>query len=543
MSLEDHEVRRLMDRSDSLTGNDSFEQPIDHDNPSLGTFQQSYWYNATYWKGPGSPIILMTPGENSAAIYTAFLTDGTMSGQYAKAVGGAVILIEHRYWGSSSPYPNLTTENLQYLTLDQAVADFTNFAKNVKLPFDTSGATNAPKAPWVWVSGSYGGALAAWIEKLAPGVFWAYHASSAPVQAVYDFWEYWYPIQMGMPQNCSHDYAAIVDYVDDTFLHGSPQDKQSLKEMFAVQDLDHDDDAAGAITSPASVWQDIQFTSQDSQFYEMCDAIEGVVPGQPKVYSDAGVGLHAALPNFANWFKSKYLPHYCDKFKYSDWAGPMNVQCWNSYDTSMQVFQDLSPGNYVGRTWVWMTCNEPLFYWQIGPPPGQPALISRLLDADYYERQCQNFFPTEHGKTFASSQGKTEIQVNDHTGGWETRASTRLLYSNGEYDPWRSASVSSTFRPGGPLNSTDSVPVILINGSRHCNDLSLSNAVNPAVAAAQHAEISQISDWVAEFYAAKPTGSSNSTTSSLPTNEGSRLQDHHLSMALVGIMASWFLLL
>lgn len=112
-----------------------------------------------------------------------------------------------------------------------------------------------------------------------------------------------------MPQNCSHDYAAIVDYVDDTFLHGSPQDKQSLKEMFAVQDLDHDDDAAGAITSPASVWQDIQFTSQDSQFYEMCDAIEGVVPGQPKVYSDAGVGLQAALPNFANWFKSKYLPH------------------------------------------------------------------------------------------------------------------------------------------------------------------------------------------------------------------------------------------
>lgn len=196
-------------------------------------------------------------------------------------------------------------------------------------------------------------------------------------------------------------------------------------------------------------------------------------------------------------------------------------------------------------------CPQPIAYGKeerltrnSGPPPGQPALISRLLDAEYYGRQCQNFFPTEHGKTFASSQGKTEIQVNDHTGGWETRASTRLLYSNGEYDPWRSASVSSTFRPGGPLNGTDSVPVILINGSRHCNDLSLSNAVNPAVAAAQQAEISQISDWVAEFYAAKSTGGSNNTISSLPTNEGSRLQgDHHLSMALVGIMALWFLLL
>lgn len=40
----------------------------------------------------------------------------------------------------------MNTKNLQYLTLDQAVADFVNFAQNVKLPFDTTGATNAPKA-------------------------------------------------------------------------------------------------------------------------------------------------------------------------------------------------------------------------------------------------------------------------------------------------------------------------------------------------------------------------------------------------------------
>lgn len=34
----------------------TFEQPIDHSNPSLGTFKQRYWYNTTYWKGPGSPV-------------------------------------------------------------------------------------------------------------------------------------------------------------------------------------------------------------------------------------------------------------------------------------------------------------------------------------------------------------------------------------------------------------------------------------------------------------------------------------------------------
>lgn len=72
----------------------SFMQPIDHSNPSLGTFPIRYWYNATYWKGPGSPIVLMTPGELPADGYTGYLTDRTMPGLIAKAVGGAVVLVE-----------------------------------------------------------------------------------------------------------------------------------------------------------------------------------------------------------------------------------------------------------------------------------------------------------------------------------------------------------------------------------------------------------------------------------------------------------------
>ncbi|KAI0133968.1 serine carboxypeptidase S28 [Xylariales sp. AK1849] len=520
------ELISLANASDPLTGNGTFEQPIDHNNPSLGTFSQSYWYNATSWKGPGSPIILMTPGEEAAAAYTAYLTDRAITGMYAEAVGGAVILIEHRYWGNSTPYENQTTENLQYLTLDQAVADFVNFAQNVEIPF-TNETIKSPDVPWVWVGGSYSGALGAWIEKLAPGAFWAYHVTSAPVEAIYDFSQYFYPIQQaslasstdhrsGMPQNCSRDYSAIIDHVDNTFLNGSQEDKDSLKEMFAVQDLDHDDDAASAIASPIFYWQSITFTSNYSQFYEMCDAIEGVLPNatKPGGYSDQGVGVDLALPNFASWFKAKYLPGYCDDYGYSDWAGDMNVQCWNTYNLSLEVYQDTSASNAADRPWIWMTCNEPFFYWQTGAPPGVPSLMTRLANAEYYQRQCANWFPPEGTSSFASSRGKTDADVNAHTGGWTDTNSTRMLIANGELDPWRSASVSSTFRPGGPLQSTADVPVILINGSRHCNDLSKKNSINPAIAAAQAQEIKQISDWVAEFYQQKgrnATSSGNGT--------------------------------
>lgn len=44
-------------------GNSTFEQLIDHDNPHLGTFSQFYYYSSQFYKGPGSPIILFTPGE------------------------------------------------------------------------------------------------------------------------------------------------------------------------------------------------------------------------------------------------------------------------------------------------------------------------------------------------------------------------------------------------------------------------------------------------------------------------------------------------
>lgn len=171
----------------NATGSAFFTQLLDHDNPSKGTFQQKFWWNSEFWAGPGSPVVFFTPGEISAANYGAYLTNVTITGLYAQEIKGAVVMVEHRFWGSSSPYAELNAETLQLLTLHQAIADFTYFAKTVALPFDTAHSSNADKAPWVFSGGSYSGALAAWTESIAPGTFWAYHASSAPVEAISDY--------------------------------------------------------------------------------------------------------------------------------------------------------------------------------------------------------------------------------------------------------------------------------------------------------------------------------------------------------------------
>jgi len=62
-------------------GNTTFSQLIDHGDPDLGTFEQFYYYSTEFWGGPGSPVILVTPGEVSASGHTSYLSTGQTTGE------------------------------------------------------------------------------------------------------------------------------------------------------------------------------------------------------------------------------------------------------------------------------------------------------------------------------------------------------------------------------------------------------------------------------------------------------------------------------
>ncbi|OIW23514.1 serine carboxypeptidase S28 [Coniochaeta ligniaria NRRL 30616] len=497
-------------------GNATFQQLIDHSNPGLGTFSQWYWWNTTFWNGPGSPVVLFTPGEVEAPGYTGYLTNLTMIGQYAQEIGAATILLEHRFWGESTPYEVLDNKALQYLTLNNSVHDLVYFARNVKLPFDTDSSSNAPQAPWIQVGGSYSGALAAWTESIAPGTYWAYHASSAPVEAVYDYWTYFVPVQKGMPKNCSRDFERIVDYVDGIIAAKNTTEVNKLKALFRLEGLSHDDDFAAAIGWPLGEWQSTQFFSNYSTFYQMCDTMEGVrlpsANGTNQRVSNAtvpgvgGIGVGKALPNYAAWFRNEFLPYFCsDNYGYDDWQDRLSVGCFDSYNTTSVMFKDWSYQNTINRQWYWMTCNEPFYYWQSGAPKDRPSIMSRYVTAEYYQRQCDLFFPRDDGNyTYGSAAGRTAETLNSWTRGWDLTDTTRLLWVNGEFDPWRSASVSSEFRPSGPLPSREGAPLFLLQGAAHCIDLVVKNgAFNAGVGAAQKSAIATMGKWVDEFYSLK----------------------------------------
>ena len=173
----------------------------------------------------------------------SYLTNARQTGVIAQEIGAAIIAIEHRYWGFSSPFPELTTENMQYLTLKNAIADLNYFALNAKLPFDLTGATNADKAPWVLVGGSYSGALAAWTEATTkPSVMWAYYASSAVVETIGNYWSYFLTEAENMPQNCSADLSLVIAHLDNIGISGTRAEQNAAKELFGFEGLNHYDD-------------------------------------------------------------------------------------------------------------------------------------------------------------------------------------------------------------------------------------------------------------------------------------------------------------
>jgi hypothetical protein len=68
-----------------------------------------------------------------------------------------------------------------------------------------------------------------------------------------------------------------------------------------------------------------------------------------------------------------------------------------------------------------------------GAPRHETTLVSRLVTASYWQRQCALWFPTVNGFTYGSaiSPDNNVHQVNKHTQGWRLEDTERLIFING----------------------------------------------------------------------------------------------------------------
>lgn len=186
-----------------------------------------------------------------------------------------------------------------------------------------------------------------------------------------------------MPKNCSRDLSNVIQYIDKTLSKGSQREQYELKQKFGLGVLQNDDFGQVIEYGPWE-WQSNTFTTGYSQFYQFCDAIEGVgsyadpvttsaggnkpgkpgsAPGRPEKPGkpEAGVDVQTSLNGYAKWVKEALLPGFCTGYGYTSQT---ELECFDTHNPNNKIFTDRTIYNGIDRQWQWMLCNEPFGWWQ-----------------------------------------------------------------------------------------------------------------------------------------------------------------------------------
>lgn len=126
------------------------EQRLDNFNPQDNRrWKMRYLENDEHFQA-GGPIFIYVGGEWT--ISSGSISLGTHIYDLARELNGTLFYTEHRFYGDSHPTSNTSTENLRFLSVDQALADLAHFIHHIK-----SSTPGLEKSGVVMVGGSYSG--------------------------------------------------------------------------------------------------------------------------------------------------------------------------------------------------------------------------------------------------------------------------------------------------------------------------------------------------------------------------------------------------
>lgn len=462
--------------------------PIDHYHNSSryephsdGKFNLRYWYDDTYYKA-GGPVIMLCGGETGGDDRLPYLQKGIVY-ELAKATGGLGVILEHRYYGTSFPTSDLSTENLRFLTTEQALADTAYFAEHVKVP----GIDVSPEnTPWIAYGGSYAGGFVAFLRKLYPEVFYGAIGSSAVVEAIYDYWQYYNPIAEYGPKECIKTTQTFVSMFDKILIE-SPEKADLLKTAFGLGNLTSAQDFVYTLTYPLQEWQsrnwdpavnDPNFMlycgniSDDKALYNPSAKLSAMVDeifkaayddhsgyggghewshypqeghgSSHKGYEHAEKKLKNRMLNFIGFMKTTYVDGCTESQDY----------CFSQLNATYFAQHELS--TWTWRCWDYQYCDE-WGYLQTGSgvPRNQKPIISRLIDLEYSSFVCK--------AAFGINRPSNVTSINKY-GGFDI-SYPRLAFIGGQIDPWKDATILAEWLPR--RKSTPSEPVIEIAGAVH----------------------------------------------------------------------------
>ncbi|RLN54443.1 hypothetical protein BBP00_00008932 [Phytophthora kernoviae] len=406
---------------------------LDHFTPvsKRTTWKQRYFVNEEFWGGHGFPVFLYIGGEGPLG--PKAITNRTFIYYMAEQHRALLLALEHRFYGKSYPTVDMSTPNLMYLSSEQALADLAHFHSFVT---DKYGLTDEK---WVAYGGSYPGNLAAWVKLKFPALFAGTVASSAPVRAKTDFFEYMEVVGDGLRYfgggECYHEVElAITQFAE--LMDGGDEGRKKVNDLFkpCYPMTDEFDDSVFE-TSVMGAFQDIaQYNAIHEGVMTLSDVCEHFAkPGD-------------AVGKLASFLEKTRVGDCLD----SKFQGAPN-------GTVEVLSRDQFDGESSARQWVYQTCNE-FGYFQTTTSVRSPFHALRAVtEANVGTEICKRVYDIDVAPDVAGANldyGSLGIEVEGVT------------FPSGTIDPWHALAVQ---------NSTDlhsySSKAVFIEGTAHCADM------------------------------------------------------------------------
>lgn len=239
----------------------NYTQKLDHFNHDARTFQQRYWVSKQEMAGSQSPVIFYICGETACGENNIrYMTP------WAKKIKAGIVVIEHRFYGETQPFSTLSTANLRYMNVEQAMADFADIVRFLK-------QTENLKGPWIVIGGSYAGILASSFRLKYPNLVVGAWASAAPLNLVADYKGYDRKMAELMGETCSSQLRAVIKYAEEAVKDAATF--ANLRQKFGAETLTDAEDFLFSISDVAAVAVQYGYTKLLCDHMNVDDPIEG----------------------------------------------------------------------------------------------------------------------------------------------------------------------------------------------------------------------------------------------------------------------------
>lgn len=433
-------IRQKLSLGDEPTG--VYRNKVDHNDPSRGTFAQRYFSKYDFVdNNKYKYAIVYIGGEGTLA--GASGTQGAYD-ELARRLRAPVFGLEHRFYGKSMPFGELSSDNLRFLSLEQAMADMASFIRDVVLGSEMAAADTRV----LIVGGSYAGAFSSWFRMKYPRFAFASWASSGPVIIKNEFPEYdeYIALQLNRTDaSCLSNTKEVLQQLQDIVASGDEQGIQKLRDDFGF-----------------TADQDVV-----SMLYCVTDVISAMVQYDTKI---------------------KLLGEFCAAQKSGPDYDALVVSIKKVLAALKETIQDFdlllqtdvnAAGPYAnGRSWSYQTCTE--FGWfQTASGSFRPSWIN----ISYFNKVCKNLFGIEE---LADNEEMNTKYESDNP------QQTRVFFTRGDVDPW---SVLTVKNPDEYLMRR----AINIEGASHCADLHpISENDSEQLSEAKQIVIDQLYSWLTE---------------------------------------------